>query len=170
MAQTIDIFKLALKPQYWSTKKKAAAIAACKPSSPKFVVGGCGVWTILVSARLCHIFERGRPARRTRRLTAGLRTGFRWLTPGEPVKYLFQQLRRQVFVCVFKDLHHRRIGTRSQALDFFPTELTVGREMMRVMMDAGFARLDQLVGTAQQTRRRAAHLHVGFFADSQPGS
>ena len=102
---------------------------------------------------------------RARGLAPDLRPRCRRLPLGVAVEDLFEQRGRQVLVGVLADLHHGRVGTHAQALDLLPGEIAVGRNVVRVVVDAALAHLHQRLAAAQHAGRGAAHPHVRFASD-----
>ena len=67
----------------------------------------------------------------------------RRLAVREAVEHLLEALGGQILVGVVPDQHHRRVHAGAEALDLFPREIAVGRDVERLGMDAALADLDQ---------------------------
>src|SRR6476619_6351187 len=90
-----------------------------------------------------EFLEGRRSAYRARGLPADLGARLGRLAAGEAVEHLLEQLRRQVLVGVLEDLDHRCVGACAETLDLLPGEVAVGGQMMRIVIDAPLAHLDQ---------------------------
>src|SRR4029079_19505819 len=97
----------------------------------------------LFRVALAFVQKRRRTADRARGATADLRDGLHGLAGAQAVEQLFEQLRIEIFAGVLGDLHHPRVGAAADALDLFPGELPVARDLQRVLGDALLADLDQ---------------------------
>src|SRR3954451_9676745 len=113
----------------------------------------------------CGFLQRRRYAHRSRELTVDLRSRLRRIAGRDTVEHLAEVLLGQILVGVLPDQHHRRVHAGAQALDLFPAEIAVLRQMEGIVMDAALAYLDDVLGAAQAARRGAADLHMGLLAD-----
>src|SRR5262249_26869127 len=102
---------------------------------------------------------------RSRELPAVLRAGFRGFAAPNGVENLFEGLRGEVLIGVATDLDHRGVDAGPQALDLLPGEIAVGRHVEGLRVDAPLADSSDLLAAAQQARRRAAPLDMGFAAN-----
>ena len=109
--------------------------------------------------------QRGRAAFRRTEAPVVLRARGHFAPGGNVVDELFQALRRQVLVGVLEDLHHGRVDAGTEALDLFPREVAVGRQLVRMGRDLRLADPDQVFRAAQLARRRAADLDMRLLAD-----
>src|SRR5215475_14190871 len=103
--------------------------------------------------------ERGRPGDRRGKLAAVLRSGLWRIAGGKAVEHLAKALLGQVLIGVLPDLDHRRVHAGPEALHLFPAEIAVPGEVEGIVVDTGLADIDDVGGTAQPARRRAADLH-----------
>src|SRR5262245_33423301 len=114
---------------------------------------------------LLRALQSGGTARRTRCLAPGLRAGLRRLAFLQTVEQPLEQLRIEILVRVLADLHDGSVGAAAEALDLFPREAAVARQLARVLGDLFLADFDQRLGAAQHARRRPAHPQVRRLTD-----
>jgi hypothetical protein len=90
--------------------------------------------------------------------------GLHLLAGREIIDDPLQPFRRQVFVGVLENLHHRRVDAGAEAFHLFPRQVAVGGHMMRFGMDLVLTDLDQAFSTAQLAGDGAADLNVRLLA------
>ena len=130
---------------------------------PRPAPSGCGGTS---SAGVLDVRQRGQARDRHRRTgarSAGRACGRSPRSKASSSR--LEALRRQILVGVLRDLDHRRVHAGAQALDLLPGERAVGGTVMRLVVDAVAADLDQLARPAQHAGRRAADLDMRVRAD-----
>src|SRR6201996_5605597 len=108
--------------------------------------------------------ERGRSAHRRGELAVDLRSRLRGIAGGKAVENLAEAFLGQILVGVLPDQHHRRVHAGAEALDLFPAEVAVLRQMEGLVMDAALADLDDIARAAQPAWRGAANLDMRLLA------
>src|SRR6266403_3532834 len=109
----------------WLRHSPARTIARCGPAS-------------------CEFFQRGRSTHWSRELSAILRSWLRSVAGGKAVQHLAEAFLGQILVGILPDQHHRRVHAGAEALDLFPAEIAVLRQLEGIMVDAVLAHLDQV--------------------------
>src|SRR5712671_2673007 len=116
----------------------------------------------LLDLRSGRILQSGVAAEWSGELPSVLRAGLWGFASGDRVEHLLEGLRGQVLVGILADLDNRGVDAGAQAFDLLPGEIAVGGYVKGLMVDAPLANLLKLLAAAQQARRRAAPLDVGF--------